>query len=60
MPRDRAASSTGLDVPYCEECGRFWRRPDLERWKAFLTAGEAPELAFYCSACAERDFGESY
>jgi hypothetical protein len=28
-----------------------------DRFAAYLTDGEPPELAFYCSKCAEREFG---
>jgi hypothetical protein len=27
------------------------------RWEAYLTDDEPPELAFYCPECAEREFG---
>ena len=59
MPRRKseATSPAGLHYPQCEECGRFCLRPDLEPWKAFLTAAEPPEIIFYCSACAAREFG---
>jgi hypothetical protein len=28
----------------------------MERWRAYLTNDEPAELAFYCPACAEREF----
>jgi hypothetical protein len=28
----------------------------MERWRAYLTDDEPPELAFYCPSCAEREF----
>jgi hypothetical protein len=34
--------------------------PDVEdRFAAFHTDDEPPELAFYCSECAEQQFGTS-
>jgi hypothetical protein len=30
---------------------------DAERWQAYLTDDEPPELAFYCPSCADRAFG---
>jgi hypothetical protein len=44
----------------CRECGissgAFWIR-----WRAYRTddpeLNEAPALAFYCPACADREFG---
>jgi len=35
-----------------------WLPTDDERWSAYLTDGEPPELAFFCPACAEREFGD--
>jgi hypothetical protein len=32
---------------------------DEERWQAWLTCDEPPELAFYCSECAGREFGQT-
>jgi hypothetical protein len=43
----------------CAECGAVWLPADEERWKAYLTDDEPPQLAFYCSDCAEREFGEA-
>jgi hypothetical protein len=31
---------------------------DSEHWEAYLTDDEAPEVAFYCPDCAEREFGD--
>ena len=31
---------------------------DDERWQAYLTDDEPPELAFFCPDCAERKFGD--
>ena len=44
-------------VRRCAECGAVWLPEDEERWKAYLTDDEPPQLAFYCSECAEREFG---
>jgi len=58
-PADAAAHTSGH--------GRFFRtvafhsRPwlpdDDERWQAWLTDDEPPEVVFYCPTCAEREFG---
>jgi hypothetical protein len=29
---------------------------DEERWRAYLTDDEPPDVAFYCPECAEREF----
>jgi hypothetical protein len=41
-------------IPQCSECGTLWLPADGERWGAYLTIDEPPELAFYCrtSRCA--------
>jgi hypothetical protein len=44
-------------IPECAECERPWMPADAERWKAYLTDDEPPELAFFCEECAEREFG---
>jgi hypothetical protein len=41
----------------CAECGARCLPADEDRWEAYLTDDEPPELAFYCSDCAEREFG---
>jgi hypothetical protein len=52
-----SAESVAL-IPQCAECGAaIWLPDDDERWQAWLTCDEAPELAFYCPNCAEREFG---
>jgi hypothetical protein len=30
------------------ECGKVWLPTDGERWEAYLTCGEPPDIAFYC------------
>jgi hypothetical protein len=46
-------------IPRCAECGALWLPADADRWQAWLTRDEPPELAFYCPACAEREFEET-
>jgi hypothetical protein len=44
-------------IPECAECGKGSGLPaDTERWAAYLTDDELPELAFYCPDCADREF----
>jgi len=43
-------------IPECAECGARCR-PTKERWRAYLTDDEPPELAFYCVPCSELVFG---
>jgi hypothetical protein len=38
---------------------RRWLPADEDRWEAHVTDDEPPELAFYCPACAEREFGDT-
>jgi hypothetical protein len=41
----------------CEECRRPWLEAD-ERWHAYwIDDGPEDKLLFYCSECAEREFG---
>ena len=28
-----------------------------DRWRAYVTDDDPPEVVFYCEACAEREFG---
>lgn len=44
-------------IPDCAECEAIWLPADDERWQAWHTEDEPPELAFYCPECAEREFG---
>jgi hypothetical protein len=46
-------------IPECAECAARWLPADEERWGAYLSDAEPPELAFYCPACAEREFEDS-
>jgi hypothetical protein len=34
----------------CVECDARWLPADGDRWEAYLTDDEPPELAFYCPA----------
>jgi hypothetical protein len=46
-------------IPRCAECEARWLPADKERWRAYLGSDdldEPPEVAFYCEACAEREF----
>jgi hypothetical protein len=43
-------------IPRCAECDALWLPADEKRWCAYLTDDEPPELAFYCPACALREF----
>jgi hypothetical protein len=46
-------------IPQCKECGDIWLPDDVERWQAYHTCDEPPELAFFCPECAEQEFGDS-
>jgi hypothetical protein len=46
-------------IARCVECEVAWLADDVERWSAYLTDDESPELGFFCPECAEREFGES-
>ena len=35
-------------IPKCAECEGVWLPANKERWQAWLTDDEPPELAFYC------------
>jgi hypothetical protein len=43
-------------IPRCVECGAVRLPTDEDRWKAYLTDDEPPELAVYCPECARREF----
>jgi len=58
-----SAESVAL-IPDCAECGAAWLPADKEgRWRAYLGGDEhfdeRADLVFYCSECAEREFGAS-
>jgi hypothetical protein len=36
--------------------GVSWLPADRERWRAFHTDDEPPELVFYWAECADREF----
>jgi hypothetical protein len=46
-------------IPSYAECPAVWLPADEERWPAYLTDDEPPELAFYCPECAERELGDT-
>jgi len=50
-----SAKQVGL-IPKCAECEAVWLPPDEERWRAYLTDDEPPQLAFYCLECGVREF----
>jgi hypothetical protein len=41
----------------CAGCERPWMPAKEERWQAWLTCDEPPEIPVYCPACVEREFG---
>jgi len=47
-------------IPSCAECDARWLPADKDRWSAYLTDDEPPEIALICPECSEREFGESY
>jgi hypothetical protein len=51
-----SAESVDASVALCAECRSVWLSVDEERWQAWLTDDEPPELAFYCPERAEREF----
>jgi hypothetical protein len=52
------SAAAGALFPSCAECEAGWLPADEDRWSAYLTDDEPPELAFYCAECAEREFGD--
>jgi hypothetical protein len=46
-------------IAHCAECVAVWLPADEERWAAYLTDDEPPELVFYCPECAGRQFKTS-
>jgi hypothetical protein len=49
------AESVAL-IPRCAECGARWLPADENRWSAYHTDDEPPELAFFCRECAQQEF----
>lgn len=45
-------------IPRCAECDAIWLPTDEDRWAAYHTDDDPPELAFYRPTCAEREFGD--
>jgi hypothetical protein len=41
-------------ISQCAECGKVWLPADGDRWDAYLTDDEPPELAFYCPSEGRR------
>ena len=41
----------------CQECPATSADGASERWLAFLTRDQPPEVLIYCPACAGREFG---
>jgi hypothetical protein len=54
-----SAKSVAL-IPECAGCEVPWLPADEDRWFAYLTDDEPPELAFYCPECAEREFSDAW
>jgi len=58
VPSEKRMHTEGVAIiPRCAECEAHWLPADEERWRAYRTDDEPPELVFYCPACAEREFG---
>ena len=50
------AKSVAVMTLSCIECER--RLGDRsERWRAYVTDDEPPEVVVYCDLCADREFG---
>jgi hypothetical protein len=43
-------------ITRCIACLDVWPPTDEDRWRAYLDTDD--KLVFYCSECAEREFGE--
>ncbi len=52
---DHPLPELALDLLRCIECRDAWI-DGADRWRAYLTEDPKPELVFYCSACASREF----
>lgn len=46
-------------IARCVECDAIWLPADEERWQAWHTDDEPPELAFFRPNCAEGEFGDN-
>ena len=58
MAADAAVSAKRVaTIPECVECGARWLPADAERWQ--LREVDLDAFAWYCRACAEREFGEA-
>jgi hypothetical protein len=44
-------------IPRCAECEAVWLPADEDRWSAYLTDDEPPDVVLYCPDSAEREFG---
>jgi hypothetical protein len=51
--RDHGPSPGVATIPRCAECDARWLPVDEDRWQAWLTYDEPPEVAFYCPKCAD-------
>jgi hypothetical protein len=38
-------------IPHCAECDAHWLPTGDERWAAYFTDDEPPEVIFYCPDC---------
>ena len=41
----------------CQECRREWIDAH-ERWRLYVTPDDPAETLIYCTACADREFGD--
>jgi hypothetical protein len=45
-------------ISECVECHARWLPADRERWFAYLTDEEPPDVAFFCPDCRDRELGQ--
>jgi hypothetical protein len=57
LPSNGADQAQTVELLRCIECAAEWRKDSSARWRAYLTDSRPPEIAVYCSDCAEREFG---
>jgi hypothetical protein len=50
-----SAESVAL-IPAVRRVREIWLPAEGERWEAYLTDDELPEVEFFCPTCAEREF----